>query len=74
MSLPGPPDPGLVRVRVRVRVRVAVQELTVQDRTVQEPSGSRATYLKYYLFRLFHSQYLPDTTDTTYLLSLSLIA
>jgi len=23
---------------------VAVQELTVQDRTVQEPSGSRATY------------------------------
>jgi len=30
-------------VRVRVRVRVAVQELTVQDRTVQEPSGSQNT-------------------------------
>ena len=33
-----------VRVRVRVRVRVAVQELTVQDRTVQEPSGSPLTH------------------------------
>jgi len=30
---------------VRVRVRVAVQELTVQDRTVQEPSGSRVEEL-----------------------------